>query len=37
MENNLVQDERYLSYGIKLDVRWSLRQKGKFLNLDRNN
>ena len=35
MENNLVQGERYLSDGIKLDVRWSLRQKGKFLNFDR--
>ena len=34
MENNLVQGERYLSHGIKLDVRWSSRQKGKFLNLD---
>jgi len=37
MENNLVQRERYLSHGIKLDVRWSSRQKGKFLNLDRDN
>ena len=37
MENNLVQGERYLSHGIKLDVRWSARQKGKFLNLDRGN
>ena len=37
MENNLVQGERYLSHGIKLDVRWSARQKGKFLNLDRDN
>ena len=35
MENKLVQGERYLSDGIMLDVRWSLRQKGKFLNLDR--
>ena len=37
MENKLVQGERYLSHGIKLDVRWSSRQKGKFLNLDRDN
>ena len=37
MENNLVQGERYLSHGIKLDVRWSARQKGKFLNLDIDN
>ncbi len=37
MDNNLVQGERYLSHGIKLDVRWSARQKGKFLNLDRDN
>ena len=37
MENNLVQGERYLSHGIELDVRWSSRQKGKFLNLDKDN
>ena len=34
LENNLIQRERYLQNGIRVDVRWSSRQKGKFLALE---